>query len=484
MAQSDARFGYRAKLKREDHDLSRPFGFTAAPGMLIPIFADIATPGDTYYVKHDLTFLRTAPLAAPAMVDLKVHYETFFVPMQMIYQPFENTVFSLKNLQSSNYNLANLMNNNFPLFDYSSYQTLITSSSLQRSVIHSDAFRLADMLDLNGENFAKDTRSASTFNPRTEYTPSFFPWQILAYHTIYQYYYRLDDKSQFVNSLCNFDQYYASTSAVGGSVQDFFKVWQRPWKFDYFTSLYRSPIVSDANLQSILPAATRGDLVPTHMKGIKDNGDDANGVNSNYRAFSSSFPTTYAYTTSQKANSTATIRQMFASEKLAMITGRTKKTYDAQVLAHYGIEVPHDVKHDISLIAHDTYPIHIGEVTSLSATTDASLGDLAGKGWSQGKKEKPDKFTAPCHGVIMTIFSVEPEQRYFGGFNRINSVTDAFDIPTPEFDRLGNMPMFRYEAGSWSHNSQTTLADVIGWKERYYCNKRRAPKTSLITIKP
>ena len=87
MAQSDARFGYRAKLKREDHDLSRPFGFTAAPGMLIPIFADIATPGDTYYVKHDLTFLRTAPLAAPAMVDLKVHYETFFVPMQMIYQP-------------------------------------------------------------------------------------------------------------------------------------------------------------------------------------------------------------------------------------------------------------------------------------------------------------------------------------------------------------------------------------------------------------
>ena len=44
------------------------------------------------------------------------------------------------------------------------------------------------------------------------------------------------------------------------------------------------------------------------------------------------------------ATSTA-IRQMFANEKkLAMITGRTKKNYDSQVLAHYGVNVPHDVK--------------------------------------------------------------------------------------------------------------------------------------------
>ena len=31
-----------------------------------------------------------------------------------------------------------------------------------------------------------------------------------------------------------------------------------------------------------------------------------------------------------------------------MITGRTKKNYDAQVLAHFGVNVPHDVKHDIT----------------------------------------------------------------------------------------------------------------------------------------
>ena len=70
------------------------------------------------------------------------------------------------------------------------------------------------------------------------------------------------------------------------------------------------------------------------------------------------------------------------------------------------------------------------------------LGELAGKSYATGNGQQ-FKFTAPCHGVMMTIFSIEPKRRYFGGFDRINAVSDAFDFPTPEFDRLGNVPMFR-----------------------------------------
>ena len=78
MAKSDARFEYRANLNREVHQLGEPFGFTCAPGQLLPCFADIATPGDTYYINHDLDYLRTLPLTAPAMIDVKVHLESFF----------------------------------------------------------------------------------------------------------------------------------------------------------------------------------------------------------------------------------------------------------------------------------------------------------------------------------------------------------------------------------------------------------------------
>ena len=54
MAKSDARFEYRANLNREVFNLGEPFGFTAAPGQLLPVFADIASPKDTYYINHDL----------------------------------------------------------------------------------------------------------------------------------------------------------------------------------------------------------------------------------------------------------------------------------------------------------------------------------------------------------------------------------------------------------------------------------------------
>ena len=337
MAQSDARFGYRAKLSRTDHDLSRQFGFTCAPGQLLPVHADILTPHESVYIDHDLTFLRTAPLAAPAMIDVKVHYETFFVPMQMIYQPFENTIFSINQLQSSLYNLNNLQNNYFPLFDYSGFVTTITGSTYQRTSLHMDAFRLADMLDLNAPCMAFDSNNLSL----NDYKPSFFPWQLLAYHTIFNYYYRLDDKTQFSHACCNYDKFYASTSAVDGNNFNMMRIHYRPWKFDYYTSMYRGPIVSDANLQQVVPNDYYQPLFVNACKteGIKITGDYATS-NADLRAFTSESQSSYNLNQIRRSYSTSMIRQMFANEKLAMITGRARKTYDSQVLAHFGVEVP------------------------------------------------------------------------------------------------------------------------------------------------
>ena len=402
MAQSDARFGYRAKLARTDHDLSRPFGFTCAPGMELPVFSDIATPGDTYYIKHDLTYLRTAPLAAPAMIDCKVHFESFFVPMQMIYEPFENVIYQLKNQRSSLFNSANLQDINFPLLDYPALITNICSYQSGTSKERFDAYRLADHFKLNPDNFAFDSNNPSLWS----YAPKFFPWQLLAYHTIWQYYYRLDDKSPFYNGRANWDKYYDTTSVTADTW--FMEVYQRPWRFDYYTSMYRSPIVSDANMQEILPQGCYSDLTTSTFEQTKLKVDGGStGSNSSTASMTLAMPATYNVGFEMAANSTAVIRQLFANEKLAMITGRTRKTYDAQTLAHFGVEVPHDVKHDITMIGRSTYDLHVGEVTSLASTSDAPLGELAGKGWSMGQG-KQFKFEAPCHGVIMTLFCVEP----------------------------------------------------------------------------
>ena len=473
MAKSDARFEYRAKQNRDVHNLGEPFGFTCAPGQLLPCFEDIATPGDTYYINHDLEFLRTLPLTAPAMCDVKVHLESFFVPFQMIYQPFEETLFSLRTPQSSNYDLTGFKNNSFPVGDFQDLRgSNFYGGTYKHSKYRMDAFRLSDMLGMNAYAYAFDTNYSSIF----AYCPNVFPWALLAYHTIFQYYYRLDDKTQFNNNFANWDYWYNATSAVSMGI-GMHEIHQRPWEFDYFTSSYRSPIVSDANMQRVLDNGVYSSLIGGATVPV----DGLRGVSSSNidtRAYGVNQAASYSETVSRGASTTAMIRQMFANEKLAMITGRARKTYDAQVLAHFGVEVPHDPKHDIAFIGRDSYDIHIGEVTSLSSTSSAGLGDLAGKGWSVGKS-KGHKFTAPCHGIVMTIFSVEPKKRYFGEYNRIYALTDAFDLPMPEFDRLGNMPMFRFETGERNGSGTVTDTDIVAWKERYYWNKRRHPKATL-----
>lgn len=473
MARSDARFEYKANLSRTDFDLSQRLGFTCAPGMELPIWFDFASPGDSFYISHDMPLLRSDNLARPAMIDVKVHYETFFVPMQMLLQPFENCMFSLKNFQSTNFDGRTLTNNQFPLFDYSGYITDIKTNHMTDN-IHADAFRLADLLGLNADNLTE-----YTITQQASYMPAFFPWQLLAYHTIWMYYFRLDDKSPFKASICNWDLWYGSASPVGNGETDMMLIHQRPWDFDYFTSIYRSPIVSDENMQRVLSPDIYSDLISNQTRAINVNGGDPGTVNSNIRAFADLAAAGYSQDGMHKMVNTAMIRQMFANEKLAMITGRTRKNYDSQVLAHYGVSVPHDVKHDITLIHHDEFELNVQEVTSLAATSDATLGELAGKSYASGNG-KQFKFTAPCHGVVMTLFCVEPKKRYVGGFDRINMVQDAFDFPTPEFDRLGNEPMVRAECGyNMIQDSSMQNSDIVGWQERYKANKRRHDKATI-----
>lgn len=475
MAKSDARFEYRANLQRQDHDLSQKLGFTSASGMLLPIWFDLATPGDSYYMRHKMPLLRSTQLAAPAMVDVKVHFETFFVPMQMIYEPFENTIYSLRTFRSSFYNVfsEDIMNNKFPLFDYNYFVTQVINTDNATNDYHADAFRLADLMGLKPTNFIGVNNGAE---PNVQ---AFFPYQLLAYHTIWEYYYRLDDKSQFQNEFTNWDKFYNNSEQVK-MARDFMAIHPRPWAFDYYTSIYRSPIVSDSNMQRILPTMNYDSLSSARTQGISQVGQGGSDIlNSENTGYTSYIPANYNSYELRTAYSSSAIRQMFANEKLAMITGRAKKTYDAQVLAHLGVNVPHDVKHDITMIHHDQYDLNVQEVTSLASTSDAPLGELAGKSYASGNGES-FKFTAPCHGVMMTIFSVEPNKKYFDTFERCNMISNAFDIPTPEFDRLGNQPMFRGEVG-WTDRTGTderTNADIIGWKERYYSFKRKPNKVT------
>lgn len=492
---------HRAQLPRSGHDLSHKLGFTATVNHLMPVFHDLLNPGETIDVGFDFN-LRTMPLQQAAMTQLKVHTEYFFVPMQLLFEPFADVYYGINDKYSSNF-VDPKSTSSFPLLDF---DDISKACYERRAGVYFDTmdnygvsvYRLLDLLGYNPLSITNNGADGEGYNPNV------FPWPILAYNAIWQYYYRLDERERFDQSTFNWDKFY-NTPLVKNTDYSFtnLAIKTRPLADDYFTSAHVSPIVGPRNLRSAsgelelesrwLSRSANANGSSILSSGSIGSGNDFSDApfGSNNREISGSVQTQigtrplywnasspdvegYARYDNGLDIGTANIRAMFANEKLWSITGRAKKHYDDQTLAHFGFEVPHDVKHEISAFGHDYSEIKIGEVISTASTDGAPLGEIAGKGYGAQNSGK-HKFTAPCHGVVMVLMSIVPERPYFGTYLKVNALTNSNDLYKPEYDHLGQQPIFGYE----SNVSGNVASDINGWQYRYEQYKRRFDRTTL-----
>lgn len=530
---------YRANLGRHVHDLSHKFGFTASVAHLLPVFHDFLNPGETVQLGFDYN-LRTQPLASAAMVDLKSHVEYFFVPINLLYEPFGNMFYNINDSYSSMFPVGHTnvdqIQDHFPLLDFESFQSYVSANSgdvLGYETRINQIYRLFDMLGYNNNNLQlpPDIQDGN-FNPNV------FPYPLLAYNCIYQYYYRLDTREVFNQNTFNWDKFYNVSLVDNGLTNfDWFKIHYRPKSSDYFTDVKVSPILDILNTnsealqqaqqwlsgnQEVRPQAGSelAELYTTFAQNIGGSSGSTGSadfdsaasslfnygeggvsrgtlrINSSKSLIAGSAPgsETQARLENQhthplgngvvgaSAFNTANIRALFATEKLWSITGRARKHYDDQTLAHFGVSVPHDPKHEISIFGKDDGVIPIGEVISTSSSYDnntgvyGGLGEIAGKGYGS-LKSKIHKFTAPCHGVVMAILSFEPVLTYGNTYLKSNVLTDKNDLYNPEFDNLGMQPLFAYE-GNISVTDENSLYNINGWQYRYEQWKRRFNRVS------
>ena len=203
---------FRANLPRNSHVLSHNFGFTCTTAHLLPVFHTIVSPGDTVNIGFDFN-LRTMPLEAAAFADLDCHTEYFFVPMQLLYQPFDAVYYGITDLWSSKFGSVG---NSLPLLDFKAFFSGLESlknasaatygqAAIQVESIGQSSIRLFDMLGYDPSLIAGQ--------PTVNYCPNAFPYPLLAYHCIYQNYYRLDARETFNAQSFNWDQY-ANSSTV------------------------------------------------------------------------------------------------------------------------------------------------------------------------------------------------------------------------------------------------------------------------------
>lgn len=482
---------HQALLSRTGFDMGQEFAFTSSVGMILPIYQDFLNVGESVHFSGDL-ITRTQPLVTAAMCDIDVYLDWFFVPASMLFTLFPSKRWMTNDFISDFYSDSSNGADKFPVFNITRY---LTGDGTQEwndapSVLYPNSpysdpdfergyksqFRLANHLGFNPYAIFHGAGDVKT-DYVTMNNPNVFPVFPLAYQAIFQDYYRLP-LDNFVRrdvKSFNVDSYYNQVStAIYDNRKTLFELHYRPRNFDYFTGFKPSPLLSDIN--SLDSSEDLGEYLSKIDSFLSES--------SNYIAYpdgtegSSASSTQVATSVEDASVATAQLRNMFAVEKLLRVTGRAKKDYDSQVLAHFGFKVPHDIKHELTHICQQHSIIHIGEVISTSDTFDghngSALGAIGGKGYGVISSKKPYRFTAPVDGIFMCCYSSAPRQRYFGTFDKQNNIVDRLSLYQPEFDKLGMQPLFEYESAGFRDDP----GGRIGWQYRYEQFKRKYNRVS------
>lgn len=316
-----------------------------------------------------------------------------------------------------------------------------------------------------GESINIDSVTSEMVN----YEANLFYW--LAYQKIYQDHfldsnyekvnprsYNVDDLLDSATGKCTFT--FGSDVASLDRALDIFSPRYAKYEKDLLSNIHPSPLFVDDVSSTIRTfVGTSGEMLngaPMKSYNLSNSSDtavmsDRNGV----------------YTTV----SAAQLRNLFAFDKMQQITSRAPKTYKAQMLAHYGVNVADDL----------TESFYVGgfnkalEVSPVIATADGATKDSSTNFGQQGSYIDSSQnghinFTAKEHGVLMCLSWFSPNSLYDAdGLDAFNAKFAREDYFVPEAEDLGMQPIeFSRLLPPWIKTTGYRLPELDGAIAQYY----------------
>lgn len=142
---------------------------------------------------------------------------------------------------------------------------------------------------------------------------------------------------------------------------------------------------------------------------------------------------------------------------------------------HYGISGTDALdSNGVVRIGASRVNLQISDVMSTAETSEATLGEYAGKGIGFGGSESFD-YTAKYFGCWITLSVIVPESGYFQGYLAENCHGTRYQFFQPEFDALGYQVLERGEliddyncdGESWNPRSGFDRSAAFGFVPRY-----------------
>lgn len=474
----------RAKISihRSSFDLSSKKLFSAKVGEILPVYWQIAIPGNKYRISSDW-FTRTVPVNTAAYTRIKEYYDFYAVPLRLISRALPQAFTQMSDYMTSAASVgANteqltkvpftttktisdwmalapsvLDDANIPWFygackllDYLNYGSFLDSANAKKAVITEAYTGIKSMADNLNPLLYKNSVAVN----------------LLPLFTYQKIYFDFFSNSQWEKHLAySYNLDYWSGTQITDLSQEWFKLRYANYPKDMFMGVLPSSQYGDV---AVLPSTFTSAYSPNRI--VSDNRTNsylfqqqASGTVSMTESVSSDTPVTL-----NSDLSALSIRATEYLQRWKEVVQFSSKDYSDQMAAQFGIKAPEYMGNHAHYIGGWSSVININEVVNTNLDTNSSQASIAGKGVGSNSGHQITYDCGAEHCVIMCVYHAVPLLDWAStGQSPQLLCTSVSDFPQPAFDQLGMQPVPATAMCNSKNMSGSNTAN-IGYNLRYW----------------
>jgi hypothetical protein len=482
----------RAKISthRSSFDLSSKKLFSAKVGEILPVYWQIAIPGNKYRISSDW-FTRTVPVNTAAYTRIKEYYDFYAVPLRLISRALPQAFTQMSDYMTS---AASVGANTAQLtkVPFTTTKTISDWMALVPSVLDDanipwfyGACKLLDYLNYGSFLDSANTKKAVITEAYTgiksmndDLNPLLYKSSVavnlLPLFTYQKIYFDFFSNSQWEKHLAySYNLDYWNGAQISDLSQEWFKLRYANYPKDMFMGvLPASQYGSVAVLPSFFSSVGGSNSVIARNTPYTQ-GSAASLVQN--PSGSTSVLTSYGNTTDDvrllTLNSDLSALSIRATEYLQRwkeVVQFSSKDYSDQMAAQFGIKAPEYMGNHAHYIGGWSSVININEVVNTNLDTNSSQASIAGKGVGSNSGHQITYDCGAEHCVIMCVYHAVPLLDWAStGQSPQLLCTSVSDFPQPAFDQLGMQPVPATAMCNSKNMSGSNTAN-IGYNLRYW----------------
>lgn len=501
-------------VHRSGFDLSSRMCFTAKVGEMIPVKHWDLLPGDSFKIDGK-SFMRTLPVQKATFGRIREYYDFYFVPYNLLWDKFESWIVQTKNAYHAKSNLTAADNfTTSPYFTDTDIVSALASMRENESQAYLDYWR-------SGSNKASWAGSDMTklltylgyptsLSPTGVSDVALNPFPLLAYHKIYQDYFRFsqwEDAAPWTYNLdyilseeklhmditgmmsgrtvntptiftlhhVNFDkdlvngmlpQPQYGDVAIAGPLSGDFSGLSALWNnnnrqtvsflgTDHQSGFEFFPLGYDAK------SSTTGSQIEPGTSRINALGTSPVRVNLNSLAPNTKFSFPISGSNISAGLSVLVLRQAEALQKWKEITLSGDSDYKEQISKHWNVPSSQYNSYRCQYLGGFARNLDVSEVINTNLQGEQGVADIAGRGLSASNGKINFK-NNDLYGLIMCIYHAKPivEWNSMNILHPCLTKVKSTDYAIPEFDNIGMQPLLRLNI-MYNGNSPTVPAGYV-----------------------